>query len=757
VTTFTLGSVNSIIVNGLGGNDQLLGRTNLQKPLSLRGGEGNDTLVGGARGDIFQGGNGYDRADYSHRSNNLNISLDDLTNDGALNEKDNVKSDIELIMTGRGSDLIRGNDFDNFIYPGAGNDTVYGMGGHDLIGLDSTSAVERKTVYGGEGNDSISMSGQGQASVFGENGNDTINGGSGADVLDGGAGFDQISGNSGNDTIRGGTENDTLSGNAGEDQISGDDGNDTIYGNVNPLSLVGKFGSIKSGKFGEIILDPIFKLPPLLAFVSDKDVLSGGEGSDAIYGGDGADRISGGGWRDSLYGGDGNDVVEGGTGDDIIEGNDGDDVLWGNRAPSPFDNIRIDIGGIFGNPPPVLSDVDVIFGGNGNDQLHGNGDGDTLSGGDDNDKMWGDGGNDVFRGNGGNDSLYGGDGDDNLGGDEGDDILIAIGGGNFDSLYGGTGSDQFWCDDVSTERTDADLGEILFGNVHKVASFANNVSKNLYGQNLNDPNSFDNRGNTNPADDVTPPFTNFSGNPLFGDAGPRDSDINQGQVGNCYFLAALAAEVRVLAFKIKQRVVELGDGTYAVQFRRNGLDEFYRVDGDLPVTFAGSTTPYYGGLGAQNSVWAAIMEKAFCFFRSGAATYASISSGDAREGFDALGMRAGDNVWDSTSGSKTLRNIKDAMDRGQVVTLSTQNTAPPAGIFAVQNHAYAVVSVNTIPIWIGGIGTGSLINVISSITLRNPWGVDGNGAAADGVNDGLVTFTASQIQQYFNGARTAYA
>ena len=53
-TAFKASSVKSVVVNGRGGDDQLLGRTNLQKPMTLRGGAGNDILVGGAKGDVFE-------------------------------------------------------------------------------------------------------------------------------------------------------------------------------------------------------------------------------------------------------------------------------------------------------------------------------------------------------------------------------------------------------------------------------------------------------------------------------------------------------------------------------------------------------------------------------------------------------------------------------------------------------------------------------------------------------------------------------
>src|SRR5688572_21728289 len=103
-SAFAASQVRSVVVNAKGGNDQILGRTNLKKPLTLRGGEDNDTLVGGAAADTFEGGAGTDLADYSIRKDNLKITLDDAANDGAASESDNVKSDVENVRAGSGND-----------------------------------------------------------------------------------------------------------------------------------------------------------------------------------------------------------------------------------------------------------------------------------------------------------------------------------------------------------------------------------------------------------------------------------------------------------------------------------------------------------------------------------------------------------------------------------------------------------------------------------------------------------------------------
>jgi hypothetical protein len=323
-----------------------------------------------------------------------------------------------------------------------------------------------------------------------------------------------------------------------------------------------------------------------------------------------------------------------------------------------------------------------------------------------------------------------------------------------DKLYGSTGSDQYWQDDASTEINDADLGEILFGSVHKVGSFMGGVSKELNGQNLTDPNAYDfGRKRSDPSDDFNPVWNNFKSNPLFGANGPRVTDIEQNAVGDCYFMAVLAGAAEKIPFKISKNIVDLGDGTYAVEFRNaDNLSSFVRVDADLPVSFTGSTSPYYGGLGADNSIWAAIYEKAFCTFRNSGGTYDSLNGGWSREAFNALAFRDAGDLFVTDNGGATLGNIREALAGGKMVTLATNDENPPAGNPGVRNHMYLVDHVNTTKMYLPFIGW---MDIPTSVVLRNPWGTDG-GSSADGNNDGLVTFTAAQVGSFFRRAEAAW-
>ena len=66
--------------------------------------------------------------------------------------------------------------------------------------------------------------------MYGNEGNDTLDGGKGEDSLYGGEGNDTLYGGDGNDTLFGQDGNDTLYGGAKNDILTGGEGNDTLYG-----------------------------------------------------------------------------------------------------------------------------------------------------------------------------------------------------------------------------------------------------------------------------------------------------------------------------------------------------------------------------------------------------------------------------------------------------------------------------------------------------------------------------------------------
>lgn len=191
---------------------------------SLHGDDGNDTLDGGAGDDLIYGGFNHDSI--LGGAGNDTIYTGDLQN----------RYGNDTAHGGEGDDLILGSNTKDHLYGDAGNDTL--NGGNDYHTADTDY------LYGGSGDDHL-ISGQTTAPsspyqargdhLFGEEGNDSLeggladdrlDGGTGADTLSGGGGHDRLWGGDGFDLISGGDLNDTIEGGAGDDTLTGGSGAD---------------------------------------------------------------------------------------------------------------------------------------------------------------------------------------------------------------------------------------------------------------------------------------------------------------------------------------------------------------------------------------------------------------------------------------------------------------------------------------------------------------------------------------------------
>jgi Ca2+-binding RTX toxin-like protein len=85
-----------------------------------------------------------------------------------------------------------------------------------------TAPINRVVLFGGAGNDVIDASALNvTAEIYGGTGDDTITGGSAADILVGGDGNDVLAGNGGRDLLIGGRGADRVDGDADEDIVVG--------------------------------------------------------------------------------------------------------------------------------------------------------------------------------------------------------------------------------------------------------------------------------------------------------------------------------------------------------------------------------------------------------------------------------------------------------------------------------------------------------------------------------------------------------
>jgi Ca2+-binding RTX toxin-like protein len=419
------------------------------------GGGGNDEFDdgGGTGADVFNGGSGTDTVSYASRSAAVTASIDDVANDGAAGEGDDVRPDVENLQGGQGNDTLTGSSAGNLLQGLGGDDTLSGGAGDDTFdggpGADS--------IWGGAGAHDVAdysartnpvtatIDDQPDDGEDGEHDNlhtdlEGIDGGSASDWLGGGPGSDTLNGNGGDDTFQGGPGADTFNSGTGQDTVD--------YSDHSGGVTVDDDGVADDGSPGEG--DNVGTDVDNIVGTAGDDRLTGSSWFNTIDGAGGDDTISGGGGNDTLHGGPGDDVLSGDSGDDLLDGGSGSDRVSGGTGTDTADYSSRGAGvwvslddrwndGEPGEGDDVASDVESVLGGQGADHISGDAGANTLTGNAGDDQIDGGGGDDTVNGNAGNDSLDGSSGRDRLDGGGGDDVLD--GGTGADTLTGGDGRD----------------------------------------------------------------------------------------------------------------------------------------------------------------------------------------------------------------------------------------------------------------------------------------------------------------------------
>ena len=209
-----------------------------------------------------------------------NIEIPVLMDGGAGDDHLKAGLGLAVLLGGVGNDVLIGSAGNSTLNGGAGNDILLGCNGDDIL-------------LGGEGND-ILVGGPGNDTLDGGAGNDILLGGSGDDTLLDGSGDNLMIGGAGNDIIVGGAGDDILSGGSGDDSLDGGEGSDILVGGSSDDLLIGGEGNdILSGGSGDDTLEGGTGNDVLLGDSGD-DALMGGDGNDLLVGGSGTDTLSGG-------------------------------------------------------------------------------------------------------------------------------------------------------------------------------------------------------------------------------------------------------------------------------------------------------------------------------------------------------------------------------------------------------------------------------------------------------------------------------
>ncbi len=375
-------------LSGLAGNDTLRG--GLGDDLIV-GGIGNDALFGDAGNDTFgyregdgtdrfNGGDGWDVVDASEAKT---LSVSNMTATDSIETvlgstggtriagtsdanqfdfRNTSLKNISEIDAGAGNDTVQGSQGNDVILGGAGNDALYGNGGNDVLN-------------GGTGNDSLFGNDGDDLFIYRQgDGSDRFNGGNGADIVDareaknlsllhmtgsdsietiigreGGTRIEgttaanqfdfsktslknisEIDAGAGNDTVRGSQNNDVIIGGTGNDNLFGNNGDDTfIYRDRDGTDR------FNGGNGFDVVSATNAKTLGLLhATASDSiEAIVGNEGGTRIVGTAAANQFD---FRKTtlkniseIDAGAGNDIVYGSSADDVILASGGNDSIFG--------------------------------------------------------------------------------------------------------------------------------------------------------------------------------------------------------------------------------------------------------------------------------------------------------------------------------------------------------------------------------------------------------------------------------------------
>jgi hypothetical protein len=230
---------------------------------------------------------------------------------------------------------------------------------------------------------------------------------------------------------------------------------------------------------------------------------------------------------------------------------------------------------------------------------------------------------------------------------------------------------------------------------------------------------------------------------LFVHGVPDPYSVRQGDVGDCYFVAAVVAVAKQNPQSIVRMIHDNCDGTYTVSF----------PDGHAATV----TTPTADEILRHSStdgdgIWMPVLEKAFCAIRERDGIFAfwpkeqpydSGTAGLPAEGIHAMTGHSVDADFVALHSLDVTRaKLKDTLGNGRVITLASHLQIPviqPSDIQGLpRDHVYSVMSYDP---------------KSDCVTIRNPWGyqelVDADGNAANGVNDGVCSIPLANLHTYF--------
>ncbi len=351
---------------------------------TYKGGDGDDEIVGGSRTDVIKGGTGSDLGvffgadadqgdDYDGGAGNQDLLRLSLTPEqlsggvvGTLVPFSNdLLTEIDAFRAHIATDSSVPFTFTEFGDPT--KDDLTAVNWEDVeIGFQDGNSFASLEDCLAKGVDSVLIGNSGANDLVGDGANNLILGLGGSDTINGRTGEDCVFGGAGNDTIE-------VAGNQAEfDHIDGGAGNDLVLnvsnshvtfdafntnGSIEELDANGK--EVKGNGNANVFDFDGVKMTDVQSVRGqggDDDITASNQTNDVTYMGEGGDdKLTGLTRVDVLLGGDGDDDIDGGKGADTLNGGTGSDKVSGGDG-----NDVIQVAG-------GLAEFDEMSGDGGND------------------------------------------------------------------------------------------------------------------------------------------------------------------------------------------------------------------------------------------------------------------------------------------------------------------------------------------------------------------------------------------------------